>query len=76
MGTSVNLQTEVATCTIGKSTAKRLKEPVPLALLESADSNFHANLYGARKRHNITTLSDLNFVTHVSTYCSHESVCF
>ena len=43
-------------CTFGKSAPKRLKfqKPVPFPPWESADSNFHTNIYGARKSHNIT----------------------
>ena len=35
----------------------RFQKLVPFPLWESADSNFHTNLYRARKSHNITALS-------------------
>ena len=46
-------------CTIAKRSAKRLKllNPDPFTKWESAVSNFHTNLYGAIKSHNITAQS-------------------
>ena len=50
-------------CTIAKRSAKRLKflNPDPFTPWESAVSNFHTNLYGAIKSHNITAQSEPDF---------------
>ena len=49
--------------TIAKRSAKRLKflNPDPFTKRESAVSNFHTNLYGAIKSHNITAQSAPDF---------------
>ena len=49
--------------TIAKRSTKRLKflNPDPFTKRESAVSNFHTNLYGALKSHNITAQSAPDF---------------
>ena len=59
--TTNNLRTEAATevwfAQLERAFQLKFQKPVPFPPRESADSNFHTNLYGARKSHNITALS-------------------